>query len=51
MAKYEAALENLNKSLEIKIWVLGHEHPHVVDTQVLQILASFFKKHVFVCSD
>ena len=33
MAKYEAALENLNKSLQIKIRVLGHMHPLAADTK------------------
>ena len=33
MGKMEEALEKYNKSLEIKIWVLGHEHPVVAETQ------------------
>ena len=34
MAKYGAALENLSKSLEIKIKVLGHEHLEVAKIKV-----------------
>ena len=33
MCKHKEALENYNKSLEIKIRVLGHEHPLVADTK------------------
>ena len=46
MAKYEAALENLNKSLEIKIRMLSHEHPVVADTKVWRVLCNL---HVFLC--
>ena len=35
MGKTEEALENFNKLLEIKIRVLGHEHPDVATTKVL----------------
>ena len=34
MGKSEEALENYNKSLEIKIRMLGLEHPLVADTKV-----------------
>ena len=32
MGKKEEALENLNKSLEVNIRVVGHDHPHVAAT-------------------
>ena len=32
MAKHEKALDSYNKSLEIRIRVLGHEHPLVADS-------------------
>ena len=35
MGKREEAIKNYNKSLEIKIRVLGHEHPVVATTKVL----------------
>ena len=35
MGKHEKALENYNKSLEIKIRALGHDHPDVAAAQVL----------------
>ena len=42
--KYDAALDMYNKSLEIKIKVLGHEHP---DTTLIQ--KKYTSMHACVC--